>query len=178
MIEMPILVQWKWQERTKTFLVIFHFYDDFSKANLRLKGRQLFTKEIGDNILLLSPTPQESSPALKPFKKKNLPIMTWAPSHREVALLSDLLSYANIIGGLSGNIRRNLRHNLEIVKKGEEGFVIDWKTIDALFERISHPYIFVGFDLKKGEMEKFCCFELCPEYLDYLKEIVKPYLKE
>ena len=37
---MPIFVQWEWKGRTKSFLVIFHFYDDFSKPNLRMKMKK------------------------------------------------------------------------------------------------------------------------------------------
>lgn len=35
MISMPILVQWKWIERTETFLVIFHSDGHYSGTNLR-----------------------------------------------------------------------------------------------------------------------------------------------
>jgi hypothetical protein len=34
---MPIFVQWKWDETRKSFLVVFHFYNDFSKPNLRIR---------------------------------------------------------------------------------------------------------------------------------------------
>jgi hypothetical protein len=34
---MPVFVEWRWREKTKSFLLIFHFYDDFSRTNLRIK---------------------------------------------------------------------------------------------------------------------------------------------
>ena len=46
MTGMPILVQWKWQERGKHFLVIFYFYDDFSKSNLRFKMERVVNSNI------------------------------------------------------------------------------------------------------------------------------------
>jgi hypothetical protein len=40
--------------------------------------------------------------------------MTWAPSHIELGMLSELLMYANIIGGLSETARKELRKKLEV----------------------------------------------------------------
>ena len=34
---MPTYVRWEWKERTKTFLVIFYFFDDKSSSNLRFR---------------------------------------------------------------------------------------------------------------------------------------------
>lgn len=82
---MPVFVQWKWKEETKTFLVIFYFYDDFSKPNLRVR------KYEKGHLLMLTP-----SEIFTPSKAW----MTWAPSHPEMALLTQLLTYANIINGL------------------------------------------------------------------------------
>jgi len=168
---MPIFVQWEWQERTKTFLVIFHFYDDYSKPNIRLKK--------------------------KTFKDEGLEFerstITWAPSHPELGLLSELLSYANIVNGLKLIEKRKLRHDLEIACR-EEGFLrLYWNPIDALIESAPHRLtlfemgdvaIYVGRHnvktLKKEKMEWknfFFCVELCHEYIDYLKKALKPYLK-
>lgn len=82
---MPVFVEWKWKERTKTFLVIFHFYDDFSKTNLRIKKCEK------GRLLMLTP-----SEIFSPSKAW----MTWSPSHPDMALLTQLLTYANIINGL------------------------------------------------------------------------------
>lgn len=77
---MPILVQWKWKENTKIFLVIFHFYDDFSKPNLRFKGRQLKRYDPVSKQFLSLPSRKYGKDSIMKS------IMTWAPSHRELAL--------------------------------------------------------------------------------------------
>lgn len=64
---MPTLVQWKWKERTRSFLVIFHFYDDYSKPNTRFKKRKFKDKKFE-------------------FER---PTITWSPSHPELGLLSE-----------------------------------------------------------------------------------------
>jgi hypothetical protein len=42
---MPVFVEWRWQELTKTFLVIFLFNDDFSTPNVRVNKSVLEGKE-------------------------------------------------------------------------------------------------------------------------------------
>lgn len=105
---MPILVQWKWQEKTKTFLVIFHFYDDFSKPNLRLKKRILDGVDTFQTKQFSTyPVTERNRNAPKEWKIEK-PILTWAPSHIDLALLSDLLTFANIVNGLPDDVKRDL----------------------------------------------------------------------
>lgn len=179
-LDLPILVQWKWEEKTKSYVVIFHFYDDFSKTNLRLKKRKLLSVAPFDRQFLSFSidTRLKSSPDSRIAEKS---IMTWAPSHIELALLSDLLHYANLIGGLPETVRRDLRYDLEItvVEDGMEDhqFELDEKQFDEIDKRLRNPSVFLGFDSNiKGKGTTYFCLELCPEYLDYLKEILKPYL--
>ena len=171
---MPVFVEWKWKEKTKTFLVIFHFYDDFSKSNLRIK------KYEKGHLLMLTP-----NKAIDPMKAW----MTWAPSHPDLALLTELLSYANIVNGLKEFEKRDLRTKLGTARwehvDGELGVVIysphmqnemveDKKTAiysekpDNHSEKPAHS----------TEVPLHVCAELCPEYIDYLKRILKPYLKD
>lgn len=176
---MPILVQWKWIEKTKSFLVIFHFYDDYSKPNLRLKKRKLVGFDPHTRQFLNYPIDEKRDRPL-PIEAAR-PIMTWAPSHREMALLSDLLHYSNIIGGLSEDARRDLRYDLEItvVEKDleKDEFAIDEKRLADLDRRFPNPCVFLGFDRnKEGIYGAFFCIELCPAYIDYLREVLKPYL--
>jgi len=89
---MPILVQWKWVERTTSFLVIFHFFDDYSNPNLRI---------------------QKKSGTMEGFYPQKEAWMTWAPSHVELGMLRELLRYANIVGGLKESEKRKLRDILE-----------------------------------------------------------------
>jgi len=165
---MPILVQWKWEEKSKSYLVIFHFYDDFSKPNLRLKRRHL--DGFGSTRQFFN---TQSTRVNEPI------IMTWAPSHTELALLSDLLHYANVIGGFPEDVRRDIRYDLEIAVQEEDGtFGVDEVRFADIDRRFPNPYAFFGYDKdKKGAKIAFFCVELSPEYIDYLKEIVKPCLK-
>jgi len=119
---MPILVKWKWRDQTKTFLVIFYFFDDYSKTNLRIQKIPEEWQEI---------YPQKET------------CMSWAPSHIELGLLSELLRYANIVDGLNDSKKRELRVKLE----GQSP-----KDV---------------FDV-----------ELRQEYIDYLKGLLKPHLKD
>lgn len=166
---MPVFVEWKWQE-TKSFLVIFHFYDDFSRTNLRMRK---FDK--GRLVMLTS------SAILEPQKAW----MTWSPSHLEIALLSELLSYANIINGLKesrrNEIRLELEGKLELLRCGFYNTPLDAimnEEPQSLFDNISRmpDKKIVIYPTDSGELSSFV--ELCPEYIDYLKKLLKPYLKQ
>ena len=172
---MPVFVEWQWKERTKSFLVIFHFYDDFSRPNLRIK------KYEKGHLWKLTP-----NKAIDPMKAW----MTWAPSHPDLALLTELLSYANIINGLKESEKRDLRTKLGVARlehvDGELGVVIyspygqeEMEIEDKITVIYSQK---PNNDSKKStyptEVPLHVCAELCPEYIDYLKKVLKPYLKE
>lgn len=155
---MPVFVEWRWKERTKSFLVIFHFYDDFSKENLRIKKY-----ERGKMLIILSP-----EEAIMPNKAW----MSWAPSHPELGLLSELLSLANIINGLKENQKRWLRTILEaqvIVGKYREAF-----DTEGVKKEIGQDKKTVLY--QDVTSEEHFCVELCPEYIDYLRKVLKPYI--
>jgi hypothetical protein len=175
---LPILIQWKWEEKSKSFLVIFYFYDNFSKPNLRFAERNLsHFKDLPEAQFfnLSSENEIQSEGKSKPIKTQ---LMTWAPSHRELALLSDLLHYANMINGLPETIRRDLRFDLEVfVDSGNNTFQIDEDVIEKLDSRLTKPNFMLGRERNKdGNMETVCCHQLSSEYLDYLREITKPCL--
>ena len=169
---MPIFVQWKWVEKTKTFLVIFHFYDDYSKPNIRFKN-----KKFKDGSF--------------EFER---PMITWSPSHPELGLLSELLSYANLVNGLKEWKKRELRINLEITTdEGNGSLNLYWEPIKhllhlpnkvmmfeakdrALFISTAETHRFESYKKEKIEKDSLFCVELCPEYIDYLKKVLKPYL--
>jgi len=111
---MPVFVEWKWQERFKSFLVIFHFHDDFSRPNLRVKKYEKGRLFMARHSKVLS--------AKKAW-------MTWAPSHPELALLTELLSYANRINGLKEFEKGELRAKLEGARKG--GYNLETEEYDA-----------------------------------------------
>ena len=167
---MPIFVQWKWKERTKSFLVIFHFYDDFSKPNLRMKMKKY------EKPRLSSGGWTRGLPVVKGDLEyvKDIPVMTWAPSHPELGFLSELLSYANIIDGLSLSEKRILRPMLEpkinIIR--EEGKVDVEYEMDLDVVRSTSSYI---TGMSRGK--PYCGFELRFEYIEFLRKLLEPYLK-
>jgi hypothetical protein len=134
---MPVFVEWKWKEKTESYLVVFHFIDDFSSANLRLEEQKATIH-----------TDSQKKTIEKPW-------ISWAPSHTEIGVLMDVLRYANIIDGLNCSYKRKLRPYLEAhVIKGNIGdnFLIYRKIEDCI------------------------CVQLCSDYVDHLKGILKPYL--
>ena len=167
---MPIFVQWKWQEKTNSFLVIFHLYDDYSRTNLRLIKKTLSDGE-------------------SEWERSTI---TWAPSHLELGLLNELLCYANIVNGFKEVKKRELRKDLEIaVDEGKEHATLCWKSIDNLLESGNRLMMFetpfVGWITKRPERvqayvqmkegkDSFFCAELCPEYIEYLKKAMSRYL--
>ena len=160
---MPVFVEWEWKERTKSFLVIFHFYDDFSKPNLRMR------KYIEGELFSVTP-----SGILEPKKAW----MTWASSHQELALLSDILSYANIINGLKESEKRSLRTKLGGAKEVKSEGDIEHHTF-KLDKNLRNKKIVFYIECRQP-MHKthiwHCCAELCPDYIDYLKGILEPFI--
>jgi hypothetical protein len=168
---MPVFVQWKWIERTKTLLTIFHFYDDLSKPNLRLMKF--------DGGLTAFHSPKGYFEAKKAW-------ISWAPSHPEMALLMQLLSYANIINGLKPSEKKKIW--LELEGKGD---ILDTCPEDDLPKIGQSRQIRkeIGNDKKvilyveffppfREEDHQLCtCVELCPEYIGYLRKTLNRYLR-
>ena len=170
---MPILVQWKWQENTKTFLVIFHFDDDFSKTNLRTRRMTFRGKDFSFQMYI--PEDLSSSKYIEPHNIRT--VVTWAPSHIETGLLSEVLSYANIINGFSEEKKRRLLRYIPGL-----GDFIELQSVAEIVkfrQSLGRKVATLGYDEidKKTNRVKFSfCAELCPEYIDYLREILKPYM--
>jgi hypothetical protein len=167
---MAVFVRWEWKKRSKTFLVVFHFFDDASVHNIRFRSKVVNTFFI-NYILLEDPS---NNPDVSPQS-----IMTWAPSHVEIALLGDVLRYANIIDGLTLLEKMELRKKLEIqVREGP------WQDISDLMSL--HEYDFNGLVQDaptttmialEGDSDWFFCSKLCQEYIDYLRLAIEPYQK-
>jgi hypothetical protein len=165
---MPVFVEWKWQERFKSFLVIFHFYDDFSRPNLRVKKYEKGHLFMARHSKVLS--------ARKAW-------MTWAPSHPELALVTELHSYANRINGLKEFEKGELRAKLEGVRKGgydseTEEYDADLVIADAseiLKEIGEGKFRFIYIERDEPELDLCLCVELCQEYIDYLKKTIEKY---
>ena len=170
---MPIFVQWKWVERTKTFIAIFYFWDDGTKENLRMQRNEEGFETVtpfenegkGEFVSATSLPHFVLSPPL------NKTYMTWAPSHPEFCFLTEVLTYANLINGLKENEKRNLRYRLEgrLIEKG------DYMIVDKIHRELATSMcdgIIVVFP------EGGICCKVCPEYIDYLRKLLKPYLKD
>lgn len=187
---MPILVQWKWQENTKSFLVIFHFYDDFSKTNLRcnlerIVNRNIISVQKGVNFKyaidkLISPSKYDHFDTATPK-----PVVTWAPSHPELGYLAEILRYANIIDGFDETKKQDIRPFLasesrfqdKIDQKYAKDFTAN-KELEKLSDILFDKRELFCIEKENDEVDLvFRGIELCPEYVDYLREIVKIFLK-
>jgi len=165
---MPVFVEWEWQERFKSFLVIFHFYDDFSRPDLRVRKYAKGHLFMARHSKVLS--------AKKAW-------MTWAPSHPERALLTELLGYADRINGLKEFEKGELRAKLEGVRKG--GYDLETGEYDAdlvvadaseILKEIGEGKLrFIYIEREPPELDLCLCVELCQEYIDYLKKTIEKY---
>jgi hypothetical protein len=165
---MPVFVEWRWKEETKTFLVIFHFYDDFSRTNLRVNSTPeknrltLFTFVGGEDFF----NDVETKGAW----------LTWSPSHVDLALLMELLTYSNIINGFKEAKKRQLIKYLEFVsRKGTINEVSgevergDWIMGGAMFSVVGCDKKIANYHDDNGR--SYAMAELCPEYIAYIKEL-------
>jgi hypothetical protein len=146
---MPIFVEWKWQENTRSFIVIFHFIDDYTKSNLRITKTGFWVDILERKGVC------------------NKAWMTWAPSHVELAMLADLLHIANIVDGLQESERRKLRPFLDC----------NWQTDGEAKEWMRmFPESVKGW-IPPNEDSPFVA-ELCEGYIEYLNKVVKPYINK
>jgi hypothetical protein len=159
---MPVFVEWEWKEQAKSFLVIFHFYDDFSKTNLRIAKHQ-------DKYLKLMIKPSGVLKAENTW-------MTWAPSHPELALLTELLSYANIVNGLSDSVKRKLGRKL-LGESYDQELNAEYYEATHIATAYATKILFYTEIEADGFGHPHLCVELCQEYIDDLKSLLKPYLR-
>jgi len=169
---MPVFVQWKWEEDSKTFLVIFHFLDDYSEKNIRLKQKRL-SKKPGNRLYVISP-----------YGDFNYPVMTWAPSHVETALISQVLCCANIINGFNEKIKRTLRPILEVTTVRREKKMIEVAKSSFLDKMLKDKYCVLELKpVKEGDdfEEVIFCSPLDIEYVNFIWDLLKTtleYVKE
>jgi hypothetical protein len=207
---MPVFIQWKWQDNTQTFLMIMHFDVDQTANNLRQKEIVFQSSGISFPVQSFLPLDifekfREEYPDSDDYAKegsKRRSVTTWAPTHVEIGLVSELLGYANIINGLKVWKRQALRNKLdiggklpevaqELIDRFKAGKICreevceeldnsseSKETIEQLCNFAVHcgkkPFLFGhDFDYKKNRLEIVFCFELSQEYIDYLKELLK-----
>jgi len=174
---MPIFVQWKWNEERKSFLIVFHFYDDFSRTNLRIRKYTPTTIEGYEySPIIISNIDLSKGVSLIPEKAW----MTWAPNIPEMGYLLEVLKYAFLVnGGLSESEKRTLRTKLE----AREDSIVSGRRACTVPKNIENEIgkdkrvVIIDESLTKPQEEPAICVELCPEYIDYLKNVLKPYLK-
>lgn len=155
---MTIYVRWSWKEKTKTFLVIFYFIDDQTSSNLRFR-----TKVVGSTFI----EDVENNPDDRPQ-----PIMSWAPTHVETALLGDVLRYANIIDGLKVVEKEKIRKKLEIQIREKNRYLLDEFSIEDLVKD-SPTSTLIALE---GADDWFFCAKLNMEYVDFLKNAIAPFI--
>jgi len=186
---MPILVQWKWQEKSKSFLVIFHFYDNFSKPNLRCKMERIVNRDVisvQHGINFRHATKKLVHPRVYDKFDTSIPkpVITWAPSHVELGYLGEVLRFANIIDGLEKSQKESLRPFLAAESPDtlvEQHYVYDYydnKRLQELRSVLDEKHGLFCLEKENDEIEfAFRGFELCYEYIDYLGEILKLFLR-
>jgi len=188
---LPIYVRWNWHENTKTFLVIFYLLDDFSKPNLRLEIGKIKDELLRTHTIKVFDTTFKTfrerrdfiSYLIKEKAQNEIPdiikneryLITWAPSHVELGLLSEVLSYANLINGLKENDKRELRRLLEIINvpKTHNLKILEHIPSDMI-ESVYSKMLLVEYE--SYDLEPYVCFELSPLYIDYLREVSKSYI--
>ena len=210
---MPIYVQWKWIDRTQTYLLILHFDSDGSEPNLRNRD-MAFKSSLcpRDNMKLYYPSEPpmgickwseaeerklqtEIEEGISTVRKRI--VTTWAPSHIEIGLMGELLSYANRVNGLKQECRLALRTKLDIacnaleyakllrfgkiredddaLKKSTDAFATNFQSLE---ETTSGETRLLGCDYnyRERKCESVFCTVLTINYIDYLKNILKPYM--
>ena len=182
---MPILVRWEWQEVTKSFLVIFFFYDDYSKNNIRFgkitrqipKNRYSFGEKQGDWV---SYSKEMTSVEKQHSDRVSLTqsAMNWAPSHVELGYLGEVLRYANIVDGLGEPEKRNLRIDLEhadLERVLGKKYSADEEKLSILWDEFEKRASLFKVDESSVH---FAGIELCDEYIEFLATVLSPYMKK
>jgi hypothetical protein len=180
---MPIFVEWKWIERTQTLLVVFHFWDNNQKENLRMRIKEYDYEQIAD-----ADWEKESSASDDEFTSivtcpeasfgqkypKTGAYLSWAPSHPEFCLLTEVLTYANLINGLRPHLRRKIREKLQgrltkYVSEYDGKTYVSISLHSELIEFLSTDSI-VSFSHQTG-----VSFEVRLEYIEYLRKLMKEF---
>jgi hypothetical protein len=144
---------------------------------------------------MCQPTDEEKKETVS-LKRRQ--ITTWAPNHVEIGLMAELLCYANIMNGLKPYERNELRPKLDIMcnlleyaklfrlgkiriedESLKENAAVTSANIKFLKKVTNNKTYLYGCDYnyRKKECENVFCSVLSPEYVNYLKKILKPYLK-
>jgi len=190
-------------ERTQTFLMILHFDADGSKPNLRNEDKTFIRRKSEHNYLAYTSTIpfldtcRIGESEMEWISVKNRKVTTWAPSHVEIALMAELLTYANILNGLKVENRKRLRPKLDVnseviedAKLFREGKIdLDNESLQSNFNSAlkNQEDVIIAtkdqgflqgcnYNFKEKKCESVFCILLTMEYLDYFKGLIKPYI--
>jgi hypothetical protein len=176
---MPIFVEWKWIENTQTLLVVFHFWDN-GKENLRTRMRKYDFETVAHvDYNKVAPTSDKDFTSIQTLPEYGLSYprtdtyMSWAPSHAELCLLTEVLTYANLINGLKPNNRLEVREKLHgrITSHFENGKAYQSIAIHSELLDFMPETSIVSFADQEG-----VSFEIRMEYVEYLRKLIKPYM--
>jgi len=180
---MPIFVEWKWVERTKTFLVVFHFWDDGKTRNLRMR-RVEGEFEAFETCVDTGEDEKDEDGFIPlvtcpgiwggPGDSTTKAYLTWAPSHPEFCLLTEVLTYANLLNGMKIHDKEKFRTKLQGKTSKKEIEVHEYESlqIDSELYHSMPKLSMVSFATQHG-----ISFRVCLEYVEYLRGLLKPYLQ-
>ncbi len=180
---MPIFVEWKWIDKTQTLLVVFHFWDNGKKENLRMRIGEYDYENVADadwgktgfmsdkEFTHIVTYPESDFGQAYP---KTDAYLSWAPSHPEFCLLTEVLTYANLINGLKPHLRRDIREKLQgklvkYVSKRDGQTYVDIAVHSKVLECLPVESI-VTFKHQQG-----VSFEVRLEYVEYLRKLIRDY---
>jgi hypothetical protein len=173
---LPIYAQWKWVEKTQTFLLVLHLDADGSKPNLRSREMTFSKPSRIRKMFWYEPFESYKREEDLDFKKRT--VLTWAPTHVEAGLLSELLGYANIINCLKSITKEELRPKLEFDFINSEDLESMKNGLDVLekeFPDEKSRLFGIDKDYRDNKNLTFLTFELCEEYINYLKKVLEKY---
>jgi hypothetical protein len=178
---MPIFVEWKWIVKTQTLLAVFHFWDN-GKENLRMRIKEgdfenfayadydkkspMSDEEFTSIITVPEASFGQSYPRTNAY-------LSWAPSHAEFCLLTEVLTYANLINGLKPHLRLRVKEKLQgrTKKYTQDGKTyINISLHCDLLNTIPENAI-ISFAHQEG-----VSFEIRMEYIEYLRKLIKEYI--
>jgi hypothetical protein len=180
---MPIFVEWKWVNKTETFLAVFHFWDDGTKQNLRMRKQEYGYERcmpIDETCDDKNITPGQdyttatSIPTYIGGPTKHDAYLSWAPSHPEFCFLTELLTYANLVNGFKPANRKDFRSKLQgktLTQERDGKKYIDSFLLDPELTKILREDKIVTFAGQWG-----ISFEVCLPYVEYVRKLLKPYI--
>jgi len=160
-------------ENTGTFLVVFHMWDDGKKSNLRMRIKKedfetcaYVDEEIGEDWVQIYTCPYFvlGHPQTDAY-------LSWAPSHSEFCLLTEVLTYANLINGLKPEEKQKIKpHLIGKVTRSNQDQITYFKIHADLLKHMETGTM-VSFANRQG-----ISFKICYEYIEYIRKLVKPYI--